>query len=85
MYLSWTGVGEESSSRWRGRGRGRGRGSGEAAGARDQVAALLPVTEQALGAEDLDTLTARGNLAYWTGDAGDAVGAGATAAAEPKR
>ena len=39
------------------------------AAARDQFAALLPVREQVLGAEHPDTLTARGNLAYWTGQA----------------
>jgi hypothetical protein len=33
---------------------------------------LLSATEQALGAEDPDTLSARGNRAYWTGYAGDA-------------
>jgi Tetratricopeptide repeat len=46
--------------------------AGDAAGARDQLAALLPVEEQVLGAEHPDTLTARANLAYWTGQAGDA-------------
>jgi hypothetical protein len=47
--------------------------AGDAAGARDQFAALLPVRERVLGPEHRDTLTARGNLAYWTGQAGDAV------------
>ena len=49
--------------------------AGDAAGARDQFAALLPVRERVLGAEHPDTLTTRANLAYWTGQAGDAAGA----------
>ena len=49
--------------------------AGDAAGARDQYAALLPVRERVSGAEHPDTLTARANLAYWTGEAGDAAGA----------
>jgi hypothetical protein len=49
--------------------------AGDAAGARDQAAALLPIHEGVLGAEHPDTLTARSNLAYWTGQAGDAAGA----------
>jgi Domain of unknown function (DUF4062)/Tetratricopeptide repeat len=49
--------------------------AGDAAGARDQFAALLPIQERVLGAEYLDTLNARRNLARWTGDAGDAAGA----------
>ena len=51
---------------------GRGR---DAAGARDQYAALLPIEERVLGAEHRDTLTDRGHLARWTGEAGDAAGA----------
>ena len=43
--------------------------AGDAAGARDQFAALLPVRERVLGAEHPDTLTTRGNLARWTGEA----------------
>lgn len=43
--------------------------AGDAAGARDQLAALLPVCERVLGAEHPDTLTARAKLAYWTGQA----------------
>ena len=43
--------------------------AGDAAGARDQYAALLPVRERVLGPEHPDTLTARGNLAHWTGKA----------------
>ena len=49
--------------------------AGDAAGARDQFAALLPVSERVLGPEHPDTLAARGELARWTGQAGDAAGA----------
>ena len=49
--------------------------AGDAAGARDQYAALLPIRERVLGAEHPATLTARANLARWTGAAGDAAGA----------
>ena len=49
--------------------------AGDAAGARDQYAALLPVLERVLGPEHPDTLAARDNLAHWTGEAGDAAGA----------
>jgi hypothetical protein len=48
---------------------------GDAAGARDQLAALLPVDEQVLGPEHPNTLTTRNQLARWTGAAGDAAGA----------
>ena len=41
--------------------------AGDAAAARDQFAALLPVRERVLGPEHPDTLTARRDLAYWTG------------------
>ena len=41
-------------------------------GPRDQLAALLPIRERVLGPEHPDTLTTRHNLAYWTGEAGDA-------------
>ena len=44
--------------------------AGDAAGARDQFAALLPVAERALGPEHPDTLAARASLAYWTGQGG---------------
>ena len=44
-------------------------GGGDAAGARDQFAALLPIRERVLGAEHPDTLTTRANLAYWAGQA----------------
>ena len=40
--------------------------AGDAAGARDQYAALVPVRERVVGAEHPDTLTARDNLAHWT-------------------
>ena len=49
--------------------------AGDAAGARDQYAALLPIAERVLGAEHPDTLTARASLARWAGQAGDAAGA----------
>jgi hypothetical protein len=48
---------------------------GDAAGARDQFAALLPIRERVSGAEHPETLTVRKNLAYWTGQAGDAAAA----------
>ena len=40
--------------------------------ARDRLAALLPVYERVLGSEDPETLTVRTELAYWTGESGDA-------------
>ena len=49
--------------------------AGDAAGARDQFAALLPVRERVLSPEHPDTLTTRNQLARWTGSAGDAAGA----------
>jgi hypothetical protein len=49
--------------------------AGDAAGARDQFAALLPVEERVLAPEHPETLAARDNLAVWTGAAGDAAGA----------
>ena len=49
--------------------------AGDAAGARDQFAALLPIRERVSGAEHPDTLAVRGNLGRWTGEAGDAAGA----------
>jgi hypothetical protein len=45
------------------------------AGTEGTYAALLPVTERALGAEHSNTLFSRHQLAYWTGRAGDAAGA----------
>ena len=47
--------------------------AGDAAGARDQYAALLPIEERVLGPEHPETLTTRANLARYTGEAGDAV------------
>ena len=49
--------------------------AGDAAGARDQLAALLPAQERVSGAEHPDTLTDRARLARWTGAAGNAAGA----------
>ena len=49
--------------------------AGDAAGARDQFAALLPIRERVLGPEHPDTLITRRELARWTGEAGDAAGA----------
>ena len=49
--------------------------AGDAAGARDQLAALLPVYERVLGSEHPDTLAARNNLAQLTARTGDAAGA----------
>jgi hypothetical protein len=46
--------------------------AGDAAGARDQFAALLPVAERVLGPEHPDTLTNRHNIANFAGYAGDA-------------
>ena len=40
--------------------------AGDAAGARDQFAALLPVVERVLGPDHPDTLTARASLTYST-------------------
>jgi len=49
--------------------------AGDAAGARDQYVALLPISERILDAEHPQTLTTRHELARWTGLAGDAAGA----------
>jgi len=43
--------------------------AGDAAGARDQLAALVPVIERIRGPEHPDALTARSDLADWTGEA----------------
>ena len=51
------------------------REAGDAAGARDQYAALLPAIERILGADHPGTLRTRASLAHWTGKAGDAAGA----------
>jgi TIR domain-containing protein len=48
---------------------------GDPAGARDRLAALVPVFERALGPEHPDTLAVRVHLAESTGAAGDAAGA----------
>jgi hypothetical protein len=47
----------------------------EAAALRLELAALLPIREQIHGPERPGTLATRDNLAYWTGQAGDAAGA----------
>ena len=49
--------------------------AGDAAGARDQFAALLPISERVQGPEHPGTLNTRHELARWTGQAGDAAGA----------
>jgi hypothetical protein len=49
--------------------------AGDAGGARDQFAALLPVSERVHGPEHRETLVTRNQLAIWTGEAGDAAGA----------
>jgi hypothetical protein len=51
-----------SLARWTGE-------AGDAAAARDQFAALLPIRERVFGAEHPDTLTDRANLARWTEEA----------------
>jgi hypothetical protein len=43
--------------------------AGDAAGARDQFAALLPIRERVLGPEHPDTLTTRANLTHWSAEA----------------
>jgi hypothetical protein len=48
--------------------------AGDAAGARDRLAALLPIEERVLGPEHPATLTDRHGLAGWIADAGDAAG-----------
>jgi hypothetical protein len=49
--------------------------AGDPAAARDQFAALVPVTERVMGAEHPDTLDVRFDLARFTGMAGDAAAA----------
>ena len=44
--------------------------AGDAAGARDQFGALLPVDEWVLGPEHPLTMTARASLAHWAEQAG---------------
>jgi len=48
-----------SLARWTGE-------AGEAAGARDQLAALLPVIERVFGPEHPETQEVRDDLAHWT-------------------
>jgi hypothetical protein len=43
--------------------------AGDAAAARDQLAALLPVRERVSGPEHPDALAAHASLVYWTGQA----------------
>ena len=49
--------------------------AGDAAGARDQYAALLPIAERVMGPEDPNTLNFSVNLARYSGMTGDAAGA----------
>lgn len=49
--------------------------AGDAAGARDQLDALLPVLERVQDPEHPNTLAIRHQLASWTGEAGDVAGA----------
>jgi hypothetical protein len=49
--------------------------AGDAAAARDQYAALLPIRERVLGPEAPTSLAARYGLARWSGAAGNAAGA----------
>lgn len=49
--------------------------AGDAAGAREQLAALLPIIKRVQGPDHPSTLQARHGLARWSGEAGDAVGA----------
>ncbi|NUW42456.1 FxSxx-COOH system tetratricopeptide repeat protein [Nonomuraea rhodomycinica] len=49
--------------------------AGNAAAARNQLTALIPVVERVLGGEHSETLTARHDFAHWTGEAGDPAGA----------
>ena len=44
--------------------------AGDAAGARGQLAALLPLAERVLGSEHPITLRARNNLGHWSRIAG---------------
>jgi hypothetical protein len=49
--------------------------AGDSAGARDQLAAVLPDFERVLGPGHPDTLIVRSHLAHWTGVSGDAASA----------
>ena len=55
--------------------------AGDPAAARDQLAALVPIREQAQGPEHEGTLSSRNQLTRWTGDAGDPASARDQAAA----
>jgi hypothetical protein len=46
--------------------------AGDAAAARDQFAALLPIRERVLGLEHAETLAIWYQLAHWTARVGDA-------------
>jgi len=48
--------------------------AGEPGGARDHLAALLPVIEQVSGPEHPDTLAVRHELARWTGETASSPG-----------
>ena len=50
--------------------------AGDAAGAREQLAVLLPIRERVLGPEHPDILPTRDNLTYWTGEMGGHAGLG---------
>jgi hypothetical protein len=50
--------------------------AGDAAGAREQYAALLPIIERVLGPRHPDTLATRHNLARWTREADDGADTG---------
>jgi hypothetical protein len=50
--------------------------AGDAAGARDQYAALLPIMKRVRGPDHPHTLTTRGNLAHWAREASDDVDIG---------
>jgi|SRR6516165_1763281 hypothetical protein len=55
--------------------------AGDAAAARNQLAALLPVYDRVFGPVHPETLTARTGVATWTGEAGDATSCANSAAA----
>lgn len=50
--------------------------AGDAAGAREQLAVLLPISERVLGPGHPDILTTRNDLTYWTGEMGGHAGPG---------
>jgi hypothetical protein len=51
--------------------------AGDAAGARDQLAALLPIVERVLGPEHPHTLDTQAKLARWTREADSSPGSSA--------